>query len=94
MEVKQMSGVQKGQMSSKVLEVSSGEGGNFALTMGLADGRTLHTDGRLVVTVEGESSSPRSFKFDSEEFHREVMMGNIDIRAVCAKLERLISIAS
>lgn len=87
-----MSDIQSGQMSSDMLDVSCDEDGQFTLTMKLTDGRVLHTNGKLVAG-ETDNAIPRSFKFDSEEFHKEVMKGNIDIRAVCAKLERLLNTA-
>jgi hypothetical protein len=84
--------IQKGKMSFEVIDVSTDGGSQFALTMRIANGRTLHTNGRLVLTDEPDGTSLRSFKFDSDEFHREVMMGNIDIRAVCAKLEQFLNL--
>jgi hypothetical protein len=77
-----MSDIRIGQMSCEVLDVTFVDGGAFVLAIRLADGRTVSTNGRVVVEGEG----PRSFSFDAADFHTEVMKGNVDIRAVCAQL--------
>lgn len=85
-----MSNTQMGQMSSEVLEIVDCGGGDFILTMRLADGRAVRTKGRATVSADGERAGQRSFDFDSEDFQKEVMKGNIDIRAVCAALGRTV----
>jgi hypothetical protein len=77
-----------GQMSSEVLEILTEDGGDFVLTIRLADGRIVRTKGRAAAPSIGEGAAPQSFDFDSEDFHQEVMKGNIDIRTVCAALGR------
>lgn len=83
-----MSDDRMGQMSSEVLEILNEDGGEFALSIRLADGRIVRTKGRAVASTNGDSTAPQSFDFDSEDFHLEVMKGNIDIRTVCAALGR------
>jgi hypothetical protein len=90
MEMKDMSDDRMGQMSSEVLEILNEDGGEFALTIRLADGRIVRTKGRAAVSTNGDGTAPQSFDFDSEDFHQEVMRGNIDIRTVCAALARSI----
>jgi hypothetical protein len=85
-----MHDTQMGQMSSDVLEIVDRDGGEFVLIVRLADGRAIRTQGRVATSSEGQSAEQRSFDFDSEDFQREVMKGNIDIRAVCTTLGQII----
>ena len=88
-EVGEMSDTRFGEMASDIEEVTRGEGEDFVVTVRLADGRSLRTVGRIVVTTD----NIKGFHFDSEEFQREMMKGNIDIRAVSAKLGRILGLA-
>jgi hypothetical protein len=83
-----MSDDQMGQMSPEVLDIRYEDEGEFALTIRLASGRIVRTKGRAAVSTSREGIAPQSFDFDSEDFHQEVIKGNIDIRAVCAALGR------
>jgi hypothetical protein len=88
-----MTDTRMGGMSSAVIEATNLGEGKFSLAIRLSDGRTIHSGGRVALPEAGDSSSLSSFSFDSDEFHKEAMRGNIDIRAVCAELQRVIDVA-
>lgn len=59
----------------------------YQLTVELNNGDFVETVCRVVVSETANGEAVQSFKFDSDEFQRAVMLGKIDVRAICAAIE-------
>lgn len=79
-----------GKMSSGVIECTETRDGHFFITFRRSDGCILSTAARP--TGGNEDSSISAYIFDDAIFNREIMRGNIDVRAVCAELARCIRV--
>jgi hypothetical protein len=59
----------------------------YQLTVELNNGDFVETVCRVVVSETANGEAVQSFKFDSDEFQKAVMLGKIDVRAICAAIE-------
>lgn len=66
-----------------VIDFSENADGSFSLTVRVGS-KILSTLGGAV----GAEDSIKAYQFHDEEFNREIMKGNIDIRGVCREISR------